>query len=256
MTLINVNMAYQRMTPDNFDFLSHQDLHPEFYFSGDAIDSITEDVIYDFRKEVTKRKFSPTFHAPFFNLNLGARDRKIRRVTMERLVWALEAAHITGATQVVIHPGFGPWTHGHRLVPWLKRAEMKMNRLISHAGHLGLKLAFENIYDESPNDLLTFLERFDFPHVGICFDIGHFNVFSKVPLEKWLEALGHKILECHIHDNDGTGDQHIAIGDGNIIYDPMINWLKTLEKKPRLVLELPHKTHVIKSVNKMREWFG
>ncbi len=248
-------MAYQRMTNDGFDFLEHQDLHPEFYFAGDAIDSISESVITDFRAEVKARNFAPTFHAPFFDLSLGARDRKIRKVSLDRLMWAVEAAHKTNASQVVIHPGFGPWVHGHRLEPWLKRAEVKMRRLIAHAESLGLKLAFENIYDQNPDDLLRFLSYFESPNVGICFDIGHFNVFSKVPITTWLEKFDYKIFEIHLHDNDGTADQHLAIGDGNINYDPLIEWLNGRLDKPRLTLEMPQKTHVIKSVVKMQKWF-
>ena len=254
MSGIHVNLAYRNMTQEGFDFLHHQNLHPEFYFSGDAIDNMTEEKMKFFQNQVIEKNFTSTIHAPFFDLSLGARDKRIRKVSYERLSWALEAAAKLNATQVVIHPGYGPWVLGHKLEIWLKRSETKLNRLVKRATKLGLKLAFENIYDDSPRDLLTFLEAFPQENVGICFDVGHFNVFSKVPMEKWLNKIGDRIFECHLHDNDGTADQHISIGDGNINYQPLIEWLKSKEKRPKLVLELPHKTHVIKSVNILKNW--
>lgn len=256
MTQVNVNIAYQRLDSDSFNFLSCQNLHPEFYFSGDAIDIISEQIISQFVNEVKERKFKPSVHAPFFNLNLGARDKKIRKISYDRMLWAIETASKLNANQVVIHPGYGPWILGHRLTLWLNRAEKKLTRLMDRADQLGIKLAFENIYDESPEDLLYFLNRFPNRNVGICFDVGHFNVFSKVPMEEWLQHIGDRIIECHLHDNDGTADQHIAIGDGKIDYSPLKKWLKEIKKHPTLTLELPHKTHVIKSLNHVQSWLA
>lgn len=254
MTLLNVNIAYQRMDVDTFNFLSCQDVHPEFYFSGDAIDTITESTLSSFENEVKTRNFKPTLHAPFFNLNLGARDRRIRKVSYDRLDWAINIAARFDAEQVVIHPGYGPWVLGNRMNNWLNKAEHKLVRLMDKANQLGIKLAFENIYDEDPNDLLKFFDRFQFDNIGICFDVGHFNVFSKLPMDKWLDKIGDKIFEFHLHDNDGTADQHIAIGDGKIDYSPLREWLSFRNHLPRLTLELPHKTHVVKSINQVQAW--
>lgn len=258
MPQVNVNIAYHRMGEDSFDFLSHQDLHPEFYFSGDDIDFIEKDVIMDFREEVLNKGFAPSVHAPFFDLNVGARDSQIRRVSLERLIWALEVASTVQAKVVVVHPGYGPWVLGHKIDAWFARAEKYLLKLIEHADSLGIKIAFENIYDSDPNDLKALLKIVDHKNAGICLDIGHFNVFSKFPLADWLEVLGDDIIEVHLHDNDGSADQHLALGDGNIEYGALVDWYKELpgEKRPVLTLELPHRTHVIKSVNILKSWFS
>ncbi|MDN5278551.1 MAG: hypothetical protein PWR01_2516 [Clostridiales bacterium] len=258
MPRINVNIAYQRMSADSFDFLSHQDLHPEFYFSGTDVDRLEKDVILNFRNEVHERNYVSTLHAPFFDLNIGARDSQICRVSFERQIWALEVASILKSEIVVIHPGYGPWVLGHKFNAWLARAEKYLIRLVEHAASLNLKIAFENIFDATPEDLARLLELVDHDCAGICLDIGHFNVFNKQPLEKWLETLGDNILEIHLHDNDGSADQHLAIGDGNIDYKPLMEWYNSRpgEGRPVLTLELPHRTHVIKSVNILKSWFS
>lgn len=258
MPRLNINIAFQRMSSDSFDFLSHQDLHPEFYFSGDDVDVIEKDLIMSFRAEVEERKFQSTVHAPFFDLNVGARDSQIRQVSFERLFWAVEVASVLKASVVVVHPGYGPWILGHKFDAWLSRAGKYLIKLCDHAASLGIKIAFENIYDAAPDDLAGLLALVDHDNAGICLDIGHFNVFSKKPLEEWLQVLGERILELHLHDNDGSADQHLALGDGKIVYDGLMQWFNGLapENKPVLTLELPHRTHVIKSVNIVKDWLS
>ncbi len=251
MPKIHVNIAHQRMGSDSFDFLSHQDLHPEFYFAGDDVDVIEKDLLLSFRAEVEERKFQPTVHAPFFDLNVGARDSQICRVSFERLFWAVEVAALLKSNLVVVHPGYGPWILGHKFDSWISRAGKYLINLCDHASTHGIKIAFENIYDAAPDDLAKLLQLVDHDNAGICLDIGHFNVFSKKSLADWLDLLGDRIFELHLHDNDGSADQHLALGDGCIDYQPLLQWFKQLapEQRPVLTLELPHRTHVIKSVN-------
>jgi len=182
MTKLHVNLAYQNMTEEGFEFLKCQNLHPEFYFCGDSVDKIERVDLQRLMDVVEKNSFESTLHAPFFDLNIGARDSRIRIVSFERLIWGLEAAAMLNSKIVVVHPGYGPWVLNHNFEPWLKRATPLLHKLCEHAASLGLKIAFENIYDSSPDDLLELLSTVNVPHAGICFDVGHFNVFSKIPV--------------------------------------------------------------------------
>jgi sugar phosphate isomerase/epimerase len=257
MPQININIAYQRLSADSFEFLDCQNLHPEFYFAGHDIDKLEKEEIGSFKDEVEQRNFVPTLHAPFFDLNVGARDSLICKVSLERLIWALEVARLLNAKTVVVHPGYGPWILGHRFAAWLKRAKRYLDILVNHAAALDIKIAFENIYDAGPEDLKMLIDQFDNNRVGICLDIGHYNVFKKEPLPNWLNVLGPHIFEVHLHDNDGSADQHLALGDGNINYSELKQWYNSIsvETRPVLTLELPHRTHVVKSVNTLKSWF-
>ena len=75
-------------------------------------------------------------------------------------------------------------------------------------------------------------------------------------MQAWLTALGPKIFEFHLHDNDKSADQHRAIGDGNLDYQPLINWHNTLPEgnSPVLTLEQPDRSHVLKSITKIQNW--
>jgi sugar phosphate isomerase/epimerase len=258
MNQINVNIAFQTLSKRSFNFLTCQNLHPEFYFSGNDMDRLEKPVLQKFKAIVEKHNFKPTVHAPFFDLNLGARDNQIRKISFYRMIWAVETAALLKADRVVIHPGYGPMLSDEAIGSWLKRAEHPLRKLEEIASNSNIKIAFENIFDKTPFKLARMVEHLDSETFGVCLDIGHFNVFTSEDLTTWLKVLGKDILEIHLHDNNGKEDQHLAFNYGNIDYSPLIDWYKNQnnEKKPVLTIEMPHPTHVIQSVNKLRSWLS
>ncbi len=252
---IFVNFRIKNLKSEDLDFLSYQNLQPELYFSGEDYDETTAEKLEKMVQDVSQKNFKPIFHAPFFDLNPGAFDPKIRSVSLERILWSLKVAKQFGATQVVVHPGHGPWVLAKNFPGWLERAKESLSQMVAKAGELGLKIAFENIYDDRPEDLLSLLSLFPKETVGVCFDIGHFNLFGRTSLKNWLDAFGNRIFEIHLHDNLGENDDHIAVGDGTIKFGLLFNWLKNQEQMPILTLEMEQKTHVIKSVQRIKDWF-
>lgn len=93
----------------------------------------------------------------------------------------------------------------------------------------GIELAIEN----SPMSTISLchLERhFDylfakFPQLKMVLDIGHqFTVTHEVL--SFYKKFKDRIVEIHIHDNDGLVDEHKAIGDGKIDYTLLFAQLK------------------------------
>lgn len=255
---IYVNLSYRHMKAEELDFLAVQGLQPELYFSGEDIDSAAPDAFATLQGDIESRKFRPIWHAPFFDLNLGAHDPKIRSVSLERLVWSIDTAKRFGADQIVVHPGFGPYVLGKNFAHWFDRARPALDTVISHAEKAGLRIAFENIYDACPDDLAALIEPYPEKVAGVCFDTGHFNLFSQTAMKMWLERFGNRLFECHLHDNLGSEDDHIAVEDGTVKYGPLVSWLNAREPatRPRLTLEMEQKTHVIKSVTRVKNWFA
>lgn len=48
----------------------------------------------------------------------------------------------------------------------------------------------------------------------MCLDVGHANVSKNTHL--FLPSLTHRIAALHLHDNNGTKDEHLIPGDGII----------------------------------------
>ena len=84
----------------------------------------------------------------------------------------------------------------------------------------------ENIFEREPSTLRGLLEAMDDPCFRHCFDVGHWNMFTTVTLEEWFEALGPFIAESHIHDNHGSADEHLPLGEGVIDFERVFGLLR------------------------------
>jgi len=81
---------------------------------------------------------------------------------------------------------------------------------------MGALLALENVYEERPDAMVRVLEALEGLPAGHCLDAGTSVRFSETPLDEWVRKTGRFIRQFHMHDNDGTGDQHGPIGSGKI----------------------------------------
>ncbi|MBU1109078.1 MAG: sugar phosphate isomerase/epimerase [Candidatus Riflebacteria bacterium] len=244
------------MTEEAFALLASYELFPELYFSSHSIDNISAESVASLKAMLDSHKFASSMHAPFMEQDIGAVDNALRQRSLGRLLKTLEVADQLGSQRIVIHPGYGEMINNSDFLQWLQRATEPLKLLLERAIELNLKIAFENIYDSTPARLHQLLQTVDSRNAGICFDTGHYNLFSELPMQAWLDKLGSNILVCHIHDNDKSGDQHLAIGDGCIDYSPLITWYNRLapEAKPVLTLEALNRPDVIKSATRINTW--
>jgi sugar phosphate isomerase/epimerase len=67
--------------------------------------------------------------------------------------------------------------------------------------------------------------------------------FSETSLADWLSALGTRVTHLHLHDNDGTADQHLPLGQGTIDFAYLFRFLTSPQgppARPLIALE-PHR---------------
>jgi sugar phosphate isomerase/epimerase len=96
------------------------------------------------------------------------------------------------------------------------------------------------------------IEKINHPDFGFCFDTGHFNLFSTVPMEQWFEALGSRLVEVHLHDNDGTADAHQALGQGTIDFDKFFGLMSTRAPMPVFTIEAHDKNDIETSLERVQ----
>lgn len=87
-----------------------------------------------------------------------------------------------------------------------------------------LKLAVENTVWTGPEDFNAFFralredEQTPSSHVGMCFDLGHANLFGATCNNYWayLDALSPEvpIIHLHLHENYGDRDSHLPLFTG------------------------------------------
>lgn len=95
----------------------------------------------------------------------------------------------------------------------------RFKRIAEKGEQLGVSIALENTHRA---DYLSFLlDRIDSPNVGFCYDSGHHHCFT--PTVDLLSMFGSRLMALHLHDNDGTGDQHLLPFDGSCRWDDVMS---------------------------------
>ena len=99
----------------------------------------------------------------------------------------------------------------------------RLKRVLVYARKYKIPLAIENINNNNSLDYI--FENLEDEYLKFCFDSGHQHTFS--PNRDILNEYGEKLVTLHLHDNDGTADQHTLNQFGNIDWD---NLAKNLAK--------------------------
>ena len=125
----------------------------------------------------------------------------------------------------------------------------RFGRLIDGAERRGVTIAVENLTRTAQVDRARLLlERFDSPHFGFCFDSGHRNV-CRVGHE-WLARWPERLKALHLHDNDGTDDQHLLPFDGTTDWPMLMHAIAVTGYRGPTALEVGHEGRQEKSPEK------
>jgi sugar phosphate isomerase/epimerase len=169
-----------------------------------------------------------TYHAPFRDWNIGSFNDEVREASVEQVKRTIDDAATAEAAAVVVHGGSVPT----RYPEWV-RAKAHENALLSlaecaqYAQLVGVPLCLENQphdpekrrYTTSPSDLAGVIEEIDVTpeYFGVTLDVGHAKV-NGYDWEAFVDRFGDRIRVCHLHDNDGTADQHDPLTG----YEPVV----------------------------------
>ena len=84
------------------------------------------------------------------------------------------------------------------------------------------------VLEDEPYMMLDMMTQISDPRIKLCLDIGHAHAMTSpdIPVERWIEVLGPHIAHFHLHNNDGSGDDHRPFGEGTM---DMVNILKTID---------------------------
>jgi sugar phosphate isomerase/epimerase len=163
-------------------------------------------------------EMSVTLHAPFRDWNLGSFDDRVRRHAVDRVKTTLDDAVTAGAGAVVVHGGSVP----ERYPPWIREAAAENARrsiteVAEYAAEVGVPLCLENQppsdgtrrYTTTPAALESHLAAADVgpEWLGVTLDVGHAAVAGHHWLD-FVDRFGDRIRVCHLHDNDGSADDH------------------------------------------------
>jgi len=191
-------------------------VHPELYFSSSILDECRDADVKCLGRALSHAGISYTFHAPYIDLVPGGLDRKMREATKERLEHVVHLASLITPQSIVCHPGYDDWRYGEFQDVWLQGSAEMWGGLGKRARKAGVTLLLENVFENAPATLERLLASLDPACFGFCFDVGHWLVYSTAAVDEWMDRLGNRLREIHLHDNHGHGDEHLPPGDGGM----------------------------------------
>lgn len=165
-------------------------------------------------------------HGPFTEIIPSGIDHRAVEFGLQRLNEAYEATTAMGLNRMVVHTGFIPlmyhksWHLEKSIIFWKRFMENK---------DADFQLYIENVFDDEPLMMRDLIDGIDDPRVGMCLDVGHAHVFTEKDYDvyQWIEILGKRICHFHLHNNDGTADNHQSMTDGTL---DMIRVMRTIKE--------------------------
>lgn len=224
---------------DNVDrFIRCEARHIELMIDGQGWDSVRGEMeeTADLLKE---KPVTYTVHMPVWDVNLTCQNAVMREAVKELIRESIVFASRLGASYVVIHPGF------HRC-PLFDRerekelAKESMLELLDFNRRYGMLLLVENVGVHgsslfTPEEFTSFLN--DMPsETGYLLDIGHAHV-NRWDICKMISDLKGRLYAVHLHDNHGTSDEHLPMGEGTVDWDSVFEAIRQSGDGMHLVLE-------------------
>ncbi len=159
-------------------------------------------------------------HAPANSMNFLSISQSMRMASYEELRRVIQYAEKCEASVVTFHIGWNPGfitakgfvfpeelydRHNYRVIkeelrPFIKELNCEF-------------LALENTISLNESLKRGIELLFESTDLKITFDIGHYNCRRGHDL--FLKYFD-RVVNVHAHDNDGTGDMHLALGEGNV----------------------------------------
>ena len=163
-------------------------------------------------------------HAPFPSLNNEVRDDEYDAFLMDVLRRSILGCASIGCRNLVIHPFYMKYE-----AMMTKEEEWEINlerygRLAKTAKEEGVTILLENMFVRNGTKIMAAIcndgeeaaryvdalnEAAGAECFGFCLDTGHALLVGK-DIRRFMQILGSRIKAFHVHDNNGTDDQHLA----------------------------------------------
>lgn len=199
----------------------------------DIVDD-TDDIIALYNK-VLPVGIERYMHAPYWDLCLGSSNKRISDVTRLFFDYSYDVAGRLGCQGVTVHHGDVP--HTTRPAKWVERAVgFWQDFFDSNRGDV--KVFMENHLERTPDMLIEIIDKCEEQRLAVNLDVGHAHAFSELSVVEWIVRLGSRIGYVHLHQNNGSYDEHLALTKGNMEMQEILHALE--EHAPQAVWALEH----------------
>jgi sugar phosphate isomerase/epimerase len=182
--------------------------------------------ISNLKKLASEHDISLSLHTPF-TINPADLVPMFREANVKYLRKCVRVANMLRATHITTHVGY---YNGLRGWSWARREALQrlvssLKGVLEHCKKYEVTLALENVnpmpegseffyLGDSIKDIEFLFSRLRSCWIKLCLDLGHAHTNEGVVA--YIKKFGDKIINVHYHDNNGTYDDHLKVGEGSI----------------------------------------
>lgn len=198
-----------------------------------TLDTFSPEKIEKINQLAKKTNISLSLHNPY-TINASDIIPIFRKIDTRYITKSIELAKKLNATHITSHIGNFYWFPVEK---WMRKKALdrflkSMDYIINLCEKCDVTFALENLVPiphgseyyflgDNIDDFNYLFERLHSGHFMFCLDTGHANIGEGVV--PYIECLGEKTKIVHYHDNKGSNDNHLPIGEG------IINWKEVVK---------------------------
>lgn len=201
-------------------------------------------------KESLKGISRSILHAPVNELFPCAVDEKARELAAYRYRQAIDLAKRYGSQKIVIHGGYTPWFYHPA---WYVSQSISFWKQFLNENP-DVNIVLENVLETTPDLIVDIVEGVNDPRFQMCFDVGHINAYSYVPILDWLEACAPWVGHIHINNNNGREDGHNGLYEGSVPMKEVLRRIDALCPDATVSLEMTEVKPSLEWLKKERIW--
>jgi len=196
-----------------------------------------------------------TAHLPFIDVNLASLNPEVLHASRRTVGKWFGVLGELGVETVVAHAGKLSGDYPQREIKRARANLIESARELSRkARAAGMLFTVENDHNRTdyliagrPREIKEVAKR---AACGVTFDVGHANTLGQS--HAFVGALGDLIGNVHLSDNDGSGDQHLLLGNGTVDFRKLISQLAKVDYQGSLIIEVRSMTYHRKSLARLR----
>ncbi|MCQ2056105.1 MAG: sugar phosphate isomerase/epimerase [archaeon] len=172
-----------------------------------------------------------SLHAPISDINIASFNERIREDSVLEILSTIESAIQLNIDKITIHPGILSISVPCMREKSIAQAKKSLRSIDRISQQYGATVAVENMSSfpfflgQTSEEIIDLL---DGTNLAFCLDIGHANTTNQT--ESLITDLKDRLVNIHIHDNNGEKDEHLTLGDGNINFKKILSKLKFYEE--------------------------
>jgi sugar phosphate isomerase/epimerase len=186
--------------------------------------------------------------APYIDLNPGSPERLNREATRKRFDQAQRFAVEIGASEIVFLSTFIPIINLSAYEEdWVSRSISFWKSYLEAVGPR-ITVSLGNTFEFHPDLLLRIIREVDQPNFRLTLDLGHYLVYGKELLSKWVDKIGKLISTVYVHSNSGEIDTHDEPFKGHLKKDNISTILQKVSGSTKFIIKTNRKDTIKESV--------